>query len=208
MLDNYEMDKNGVIKQINKKKFIYDFNYTSKSYDNKSVPVDNMSYLRLGYLLSNLGKVPSSLLDVGYGNGKFLQKAAGVINNCFGFDVPPEYPLIDIPTVKNIYNNYYDVVCFFDSLEHFNNIYDIKEIKSNYIYISVPWCHYLSDDWFKEWKHRKENEYLWHFNLQSLINFMSDIGYKYLCHANIEDAIRLPYDKQYENILTGIFEKC
>jgi hypothetical protein len=37
---------------------------------------------------------------------------------------------------------------------------------------------------------------------------MSDIGYKYLCHANIEDAIRLPYDKQYENILTGIFKKC
>jgi hypothetical protein len=208
MLVNYEKDRNGVIKQMHRNKFIYDINYTVASYDGKKVPVDNMSYLRLGYLLSNLGKIPESLLDVGYGNGRFLQKANQIIQNCYGFDIPPEYPLHGIPVVKDMYTDTYDVVCFFDSLEHFDDIYEIKKLKANYVYISVPWCHYLDDEWFLGWRHRKENEHLWHFDLNSLKNFMGEMNYEYVCHANIEDAIRKSYDEDLENILTAIFKKC
>ncbi len=208
MLKNYEKDRNGVIKQINCKPYIYDINYTVVRYDDKKVPVDNMSYLRLGYLLANLGKIPDSLIDVGYGNGKFLEKASKIIKKCYGYDIPPQYPLDGIPVVENIYDLEYDVVCFFDSLEHFEDIYEIKKLKANYIYISVPWCHYLSDDWFQDWRHRREDEHLWHFDLESLKSFMAEMNYEYICHANIEDAIRKPYDPNLENILTAIFRKC
>jgi len=208
MLVNYEKDINGVIKQIQREKFVYDVDYTVTRYDAKKVPVDNMSYLRLGYLLSNLGKIPESLLDVGYGNGKFLYKAKQIIQNCYGYDIPPQYPLSGIPIVKDIYSETYDVVSFFDSLEHFDDIYEIKKLKTNYIYISVPWCHYLDDEWFRDWRHRREHEHLWHFNLDSLVNFMREINYEYICHANIEDAIRKSYDENLENILTAIFKKC
>jgi len=206
MLKNYEKDHNGVIKQIDRKKFVYDVEYTKTRYDDIKVPVCNMSFLRLGYLLSNLGFVPESLLDVGYGNGNFLRNANGVIKNCFGYDIPPAYPLQDIEIVDNIYQDKFDVICFFDSLEHFDDIYEIKKIKCEYIFISVPWCHYLNDSWFENWKHRRVDEHLWHFNLDSLNKFMSEIGYEYVCHSNIEDAIRKPVDN-LENILTGIYKK-
>ena len=100
----------------------------------------------------------------------------------------------------------YDVVCFFDSLEHFDNIYIIKELKTDYIFISVPWCHNFSPDWFKSWYHRKPNEHLWHFNKESLLNFMSELGYNCIHTSNIEDTIR-KNNKEYSNILTAIFKK-
>jgi SAM-dependent methyltransferase len=208
MLVNYETDRNGVIKQIHRERFVYDLDYTVARYDAKKVPVDNMSYLRLGYLLSSLGKIPKSLLDVGYGNGNFLYKAKQIIKNCYGYDISPQYPIVDIPVVKDIYSDAYDVVCFFDSLEHFEDIYEIKKLKANYIYISVPWCHYLDDKWFRDWRHRREHEHLWHFDINSLKNFMSEMNYEYMCHANVEDAIRKSYDDNLENILTAIFKKC
>jgi len=206
MLKNYEKDHNGVIKQIDRKPFVYDIDYIKHGYDDRHAPVDNMSFLRLGYLLSNLGFVPNNLLDVGYGNGIFLHTAKRIIKNCYGYDIPPAYPIKGVQVIEDIYSDHYDVVCFFDSLEHFEDIYEIKKIKCEYILISLPWCHYLSESWFENWKHRKPDEHLWHFNLDSLNKFMSEIGYEYLCHSNIEDAIRKPVD-DLENILTAIYKK-
>ena len=57
------------------------------------------------------------------------------------------------------------------------NIYDIQKLKTKYIYISVPQCHYISDEWFLNWKHRRPDEHLWHFNLNSITNFMKEIGF-------------------------------
>jgi hypothetical protein len=208
MLKNYKKDENGVVYQINRNKFIYDIDYTAKRYDDSKVPVDNMSCLRLGYLISSLGRLPESLIDIGYGNGKFLKIAHKIIAKCYGYDIPPAYPLDKIEIVNNIYDAHYDVACFFDSLEHFEDIYEIKKLNTNYIFISVPWCHYLDDKWFLEWKHRRPDEHLWHFELNSLKKFMLSMGYEYICHSNIEDAIRKPYDDKLENILTALFKKC
>ena len=40
----------------------------------------------------------------------------------------------------------------------------VKKLKCKYILISVPCCHYYSDDWFKNWKHRRPDEHIFHFN--------------------------------------------
>lgn len=206
MIKNYERDKNGVIFQIEKdiNAIKYDHNYIEKGY--KNAPNDEMSYLRLGFLVGAIGKTPRSLLDVGYGNGSFLKVASKLIDNVYGYDCPPAYPIKDIPIVDSIHGNYYDVICFFDSLEHFHDINEIKSIKAEYVYISLPWCHYLSDEWFYQWKHRKENEHLWHFNIESLTKFMSSFGYTKVCHANIEDTIR-KCPQNNPNILSAIFKK-
>jgi hypothetical protein len=37
----------------------------------------------------------------------------------------------------------------------------VKDLKCHYVCISLPWCHYFSDEWFETWKHRKPNEHLW-----------------------------------------------
>ena len=154
MLDNYELLENGIIKQINIQKIKYDFNYSNK-YNNYGEKSNYLSYLRYGVLIGAIGETPKSIVDVGYGNGDFLRVCQKNIDNVYGCDIS-DYPVpegckkIELEEIKNI-----DVVCFFDSLEHFEDISFVKNLDTKYIYISVPWCHYLSDEWFKNWYHRR-----------------------------------------------------
>ena len=207
MLENYIRLDNGVIKQVNVQKISYDFDYSNK-YNNYGEKANYISYLRLGVLLGLLKKTPNSLVDVGYGNGAFLSACKGTIPTLYGCDIS-DYPVpegcqkIDIQSVSNV-----DVVCFFDSLEHFEDISFVKELDTKYIFISVPWCHYPSDDWFKQWYHRRENEHLYHFNEASLKQFFDESGYDCIYTGCYEDVIRVnPSVKPYQNILSGLFMK-
>ena len=101
-------------------------------------------------------------------------------------------------------------MCFFDSLEHTVNPKSIIEsLNTKYIFISLPWCHYDSKgtEWFMNWKHRKPNEHLHHYNDKSLSNFMNSCGYETISLDNIEDVVRIRYDEKMPNILSGAFKK-
>uniref|UniRef100_A0A6C0B6V6 NAD-dependent epimerase/dehydratase domain-containing protein n=1 Tax=viral metagenome TaxID=1070528 RepID=A0A6C0B6V6_9ZZZZ len=206
-LENYEKLENGVIRQINVNKINYDFEYCNdyNKYSEKSI---QFSYLRLGVLLGALSETPESILDVGYGNGDFLKVASGVIKNCYGTDIS-DYPIPDKCKKVDLFEKrHYDVVCFFDSLEHFDDIYVINQLDCDYVFISVPWCHNFSPEWFEQWHHKKENEHLWHFNKDALINFFNEIQYKCIYSSNFEDTIRQnPKSKYHPNILTCLFKK-
>lgn len=207
MLNNYILDANGIIKQnVVETVITYGKEYVLNSYNKYGELAHYISYLRYGYLIATLQKTPTTILDFGYGNGAFLKVCRNVIPNCFGYDIG-EY---DVPDkcirINNIYNQYFNVVTFFDSLEHVDDIYFLNKINCDYIMISVPECHYLSDEWFKNWKHRRENEHIWHFSREALINFMNGQGYKLMNISNIEDVIRKPIDEN-TNIITGIFKK-
>ena len=166
MLKNYEKLPNGVIKQ---KKIInsiqkYDTEYITSRYNSYGEKGLQMSYLRLGVLLGVIPNKINSILDVGYGNGDFLSICTDTISNCFGHDIT-NYGLPEKVTfVEDITSNFHDVICFFDSLEHFESISFVNNLRCNYIYISLPWCHYTTDNWFENWKHRRVDEHLWHFN--------------------------------------------
>lgn len=206
MLENYEKLPNGVIKQIERKPFTYGFDY-SNAYNNLGELGMQMAYLRLGYLLGKINSNIESLLDVGYGNGCFLRAASKKIPQCYGNDLTQEYlPPENVTFVDSIFDRHYSVITMFDVLEHFSNIYDIEHLKCDYLYVSMPWCHYHSDEWFMNWKHRKPDEHLYHFNGTSLVNFMEEIGFKPVDISNIEDCIRTPIDGD-SNILSGIFKK-
>jgi ADP-L-glycero-D-manno-heptose 6-epimerase len=205
-MENYIKFDNSIIKQIKVNKIDYNYNY-SNNYNVYGIK-SKLSYLRLGILLGHLKKVPNSILDVGYGNGDFLATASLQIKNCYGSDlsdypVPENCTKVDLNTDK-----YYDVICFFDSLEHFDDIDIIKNLNCEYIFISVPWCHNFSDEWFNKWYHRKPNEHLWHFNKNALINFFNNHNYDCEYSSNFEDLIRINSESQnYPNILSCIFKK-
>lgn len=208
MNENYEILPNGVIKQkniINKIKK-YDLSYIEERYNKYGEKGPQMAGLRLSYLISNINKKPESILDVGYGNGDFLKICKNCIDKCYGNDISGYNLPEGVSFVENIDDKYYDVICFFDVLEHFEDINFIKNLKCSYIYISLPWCHNFNEDWFISWKHRREDEHLWHFNDKSIVNFFNEMGYDLLVKSNIEDLIRIPCDKN-ENILTCIFKK-
>jgi ADP-L-glycero-D-manno-heptose 6-epimerase len=207
MLTNYACLPNGVIKQKQIQKIAYTYEYSNNynSYGERGI---QFSYLRLGVLLGALGKTPDSLLDVGYGNGDFLKAASEAIPNCYGADIS-EYPVP--PLCKKVTldeKRFYDVVCFFDSLEHFEDINIIGQLDCNYIFISVPWCHNFTNTWFDKWYHRKPNEHLWHFNKPALLNHFLEYGYECTYSSNYEDIVRKNAESaQYPNILSCLFKK-
>jgi len=205
MLDNYELLENGVIKQRDYSIIEYNPEYIQTRYITYPEKCIQMAHLRLGYLIGSIGHIPESVLDVGYGSGEFIGVCSEIVPNCYGFDITTLPPPKNVKQVSDIYSNYYEVVTFFDVLEHFENIYDIQKLNCKYVGISLPWCHYFSDEWFQNWKHRRPNEHLYHFNHISLVNFFQEIGYTCLNFNNIEDTIRKSTSDQ--NILTAVFKK-
>ena len=74
--------------------------------------------------------------------------------------------------------------------------------------ISVPWCHNLSVEWFKNWYHRRENEHLYHFNDKALITFFNECGYECMYIGCFEDIIRKNSAAGgLSNILSAVFKK-
>jgi hypothetical protein len=205
MVENYKITQDGVIEQIVKEPFNYD-----KAYGDRyaTFSTKNIENLRLGYIIGSIGKITNSLLDVVYGNGDFLINSKGLNKKLYGNDVGPAYPLPeDITFVSNLIEQEVEVITFFDSLEHFHDIEFVKELKCKYIIISLPWCYNgLDDEWFLNWKHRKPNEHLFHFNEKTLEQFMDRQGFKLVNYCNLEDNIRV--DKNLiPNILTACFIK-
>jgi hypothetical protein len=207
MIENYEVLENGLIKQkniINKQD--YNVDYVNQRYNQYGYKGHQISGLRLGYLIGTIGLTPRSILDVGYGNGDFLKLCKNGIDECFGNDVSGYQVPDNVKFTDNIFDRHYDVISMFDVLEHFEDIYFVKELKCDYVYISVPWCHNFSDEWFFNWKHRRPDEHLWHFNDKSIKLFFDEMGFDMISHSNIEDIVRKPVDSN-SNILTCIFKK-
>jgi hypothetical protein len=205
MLENYSINDDGVIFQIEKTPILYTPQY-STAYDKYGELSNYMSYLRLGYVIGSLGYVPESILDVGYGNGSFLKTCSNIIPNCYGNDVSGYQIPEKCVFVNDIKSKFFEVITFFDSLEHFENIEFVNQLNCKYICISVPWCHYFDDIWFENWKHRRPNEHLYHFNEKSLNKFMTRMGFDNISSTNMEDTIRVGVNRE-SNILTSIFRK-
>lgn len=207
MINNYTTTQDGVIKQVDHTPYTYDQDYSDSRYSYFN-DRGNILNLRLGYIIGSIGKVPKSLMDVGYGNGDFLNNCYGFIPNLYGNDIQPAYPLQPgISFVEEITQQYAEVITFFDSLEHFSDIEFVKDLKCDYAIISLPWCYNgLDDQWFTNWKHRKPDEHLYHFNEESLTTFMNRQGFELINFCNIEDKIRVDTNL-VPNILTGCFRK-
>jgi len=207
MLANYKKLKNGVVQQIDRQAYAYDDNYIKTYISGRNITND-INYLRYGHICGVIGYEPVSILDIGYGDGGFLKVASQKIKNCYGSDISgfPVPEKCEFIKFEDTFNKWIEVITFFDCLEHFDDISFVKDLNCSYVVISLPNCHYFSDEWFENWKHRKPNEHLWHFNADSLTNFMEENGYITLNISDVEDMLRVS-NQTYSNILTGIFQK-
>jgi len=203
MLEGYKTERFGVIKKIEPVKFDYGFSYQERLLGRGEGNV-RMAYLRYGYLVGVLGRTPSSVLDVGYGDGEFLRvcKASPHIE-CYGNELDPSGIPEGCGFVYDITGKLYDVICFFDSLEHFESLDFLERLQCNHVYISIPNCVYLSDEWFENWFHRKPDQHIWHFNFQSMTQLMAHCGYGLMAYSYIENMIR----QSKTDILTMIFKR-
>lgn len=207
MLTNYCKDQWGVVHQVEANKFVYNRDYVTNSYLPLQLQIQQISHLRLGYIMGTLGKTPNKLLDVGFGTGDFLRAVAKLGTTTVGCDLYSDFLPENTAFVEHPTQGQYDVITFFDSLEHFETLDWMRDLDTKCVVISLPWCHYPHDDiWFTSWKHRKPDEHLHHFNHHSLQSWMASQGYRCVNWCNVEDAIRTPVDN-LPNILTATFEK-
>ena len=209
MDEEYEIDGCGVIHQMDSEKFSYDNEYID-TYRNFGETQNMLSHLRLGYLMGSMKRKPKSVLDVGYGDGNFLKTCLKAGIESYGTDITGVVVPDGAEFVDDFINcgKHFDVVSFFDSLEHFEDMSFIKDLDVNYLIISVPCVPTRDVESFDfiNWRHRKPNEHLHHFDLMSLRSFMLNRGYFMRSMGNIEDMIRVDESTDV-NIITGIFQK-
>lgn len=179
----------------------YDKNYIKKyeTYD------DRLAIIRYDYLWHRISF--NSLLDVGYGDGRFLKivKSWNPARMCFGHDISG-YPVPRGVEFTEYIDHRVDLVTFFDCIEHFpqKNLEDVLlQLKCKHICISVPWCHFID---FENWKHRKPNEHFHYFNVQGICTLLERGGFDLVEVSNFEDIVRKG-DGKLPNILSVIGEK-
>lgn len=211
MLTGYAKDnKTGAIYQEDLRvTAVYDTKYVANYV---RLPVKAMSLLRWNTVKRAL--VPLSIqrakvLDFGCGTGSFLSEVHAEGARAYGHDIA-DYPLpaeIHRVDTAEMASTHFDLVTFFDSLEHVvNPLHTLVALDTEAIAVSLPWCHAntLGSDWFFSWKHRKPGEHLWHFDAASLCKLAGQAGFRPVFVGNPEDAIRYT-DTGLPNILTGVF---
>ena len=205
----YVTDQFGVVRECGKAQAKYDCEYVNSRYNTLPDHGDQMSWLRIGYIIGAIGGIPANCLDVGYGNGSFLRCLAryGVI--CSGYDVSG-YPVPDgcRRAVEGDIFRDWELLSFFDSLEHFWDIGFVVNLRARYVAITAPHYHpYMGEAWFEAWKHRRPGEHLHHFSPQTLRRLMKYVGYQQIITARIEDGLRGGGEGGIQNIFTSVFRR-
>ena len=211
MLENYSIDAFGVIHQDVFQPIQYDQEYISY-YENLSDRTIKLGYQRLGWILGLLGRIPKSVLEIGYGTGTFIEAAqiTGVAK-CVGCDIA-DFPLpegVGFMDWENSLKHDWDVVAMFDVLEHVPDLSFLGKLKTNYLAVAVPYCRWreLGDAWFQDWRMRLPNEHLHHFDEESLVSLLGHYGFQCMTLNTFEDGIRLRDGETGPNILSGMFSK-
>ena len=214
MIENYEVDRFGVIHQIDFEPITYDKAYISY-YEDLSDRTIKLGYQRLGWILGMLGQIPRSVLEIGYGTGTFIEAAqiTGVAT-CVGCDIA-EFPLpngVDFMDWEQSLNRPWDLVAMFDVLEHIPDLSFLERLDTKHLALAVPYCRWKElgdegDDWLRNWRMLLPNEHLHHFDQASLVALLAHYGFNCLTLNSFEDGIRLRPGEDGPNIISGFFER-
>ena len=184
------------------------FDYTEEYEEKQSTNLE-MTYLRLGFLGSHIPPATLKLfraVDVGCGNGCFVDFAKDKFKSLVGYDVVGESI-----GIEELEKTFWDMVILSDVLEHFNDIeYLFEGLKWRFAFISFPETPAV-DDWceLQAWRHFKPDEHLWHLNKDGMLAWMCmDRGCKLVGVSNVEDIIRRPQEGYKKNITSMIVERA
>lgn len=174
----------------------YDARYL-RTYDR--YPTDNMSHLRLGFLKAFC--TSGRLLDIGYGNGAFAHLATKAGFSVFGAEVHGQSFGVNEINLEDD-SSHWDVICFFDSLEHISDLGSLRchLERSRSVMVSLP-LYPPSFPADRQWKHYKPGEHLHYFSKRSLSLY---IGKRLIAESNVEDVVRGPLGA-FQNIYTAFF---
>lgn len=188
-----------------KRTALYDIKYIKDRYDSyATTPL--ISHLRLG-LLKAYGQ-RGRLLDVGYGNGDFVHTALRAGFDAYGNDIHRGGLLYGVNEVSLDGGREWDYVTFFDSLEHFEGLEDVRNLgtRAKWIIVSTPKRPAQFPDALDfSWKHYRPGEHLHYFSVGSLTKLFA--GHDLVNVCDLEDVIRERLPDGSTNILTCVLER-
>ena len=200
----YVTDEFGVIHQVNPQPYKYDASYVdiyrAPEYAGGRYKLMGirMAMTHTLYLL-NMNSEPISLMDIGYGDGSFLEEIKGTIPNRYGYDITGE-ELPEGCKPGNILDPM-DIITMWDVFEHIHDLSFIGDIKAKMVCMSMP---DVTNKDFENWKHRKPDEHVHHFTPESLEKLMLSYDWKMIHTCHLEDNVR---KGDYQNIMTSFFIK-
>lgn len=125
----------------------------------------------------------------------------------FGLDIHGED--YGIPTVGYDVAGSFDLICFFDSLEHFQDFSALLELRTRNVVVSIPESPDLLLKNPKVWRHYRPGEHLHYFSHDSLDRLMQRWGFPQRIAAGFpEDDLRGKLRigaRTYDNIYTAIY---
>jgi hypothetical protein len=203
----YEMDKFGVITQTDHRPYVYDKAY-SAIYDGREYKrnSERLQDLRLGFVLGSHGSPIRSLLDIGYGNGAFINTAKQHVPYVYGYDITG-VPLDGAYVMPEIVKA--DVITMFDVLEHFPDCSFVADLPCETLVVSLPYCHFHTEGlkWLEtKYKHLKSDEHIRHFTEWSLPAFLDQYGWRPVAKSSHEDIIRKS-THGLQNIISMAFKR-
>lgn len=201
--EEYKFCRYGILHQQKPKPFTYDADYAA-TYDTPAyqAKAELLQALRFAFATGVHGRPIQSILDVGYGAGQFMKFAKKQVPVVYGHDISHVPVPAGCNFVEDI-NIVCDCITFHDCLEHYPNIQFVKDLRCETIIISLPFFPGL--EIFPTWPHRKKNEHIHHFNLESLKKWMWKMGWKMIACSKHEDIVRRR-DTEW-NILTAGFKR-
>jgi SAM-dependent methyltransferase len=184
---------------------VYDAGYAHQ-YDRR--PHEELSRIRWNFIRHHLPlPAGSKILDIGYGNGAFLKHARRAGIRVFGIDLHGED--FGIPEVTYDSSIDFDLICFFDSIEHFPEFSQIFGLKTKNVIVSIPDPPDFLLSRPTHWRHYKPGEHLHYFSRESLDLLLCRWGLTVkIAEGHPEDELRgkLWVDRRtYDNIYTAIY---
>lgn len=191
------------IKQVDKTDFVYSMDYKARQSTNVE-----MSHLRLGWLSASIPYEVMkglSLLDIGCGNGVFMDCARGKFADVKGYDLCGESI-----SREEMMNTSWGIVVLSDVLEHYDDISELFRMKWEYAMISFPETPRVSS--FEEltwWRHFKPNEHIYHLDEKGMREWLTNMdgNVSILGTSNFEDLIRHRWDESIPNITTMLIHR-
>ncbi|MBW2030756.1 MAG: hypothetical protein JRJ31_16965 [Deltaproteobacteria bacterium] len=149
---------------------MYDIEYYEKMLREYSSTAHEISRIRWEWILDHCGKV-KTVLDYGSGVGWFRAwRPKGV--DVYSYDIGP-YPQTGIPLMM------FDVLCFWDVLEHIPNFDHIQPVISLAKNIAVTVPLFTGGD-ITKWKHFKPKEHLHYFTKETLTSLFPGFKHVYM----------------------------